>query len=149
MAQTKIPLSVLKQEKGKECCNCKSEENIQYHHIVPLAAGGCDIISNIVPVCSNCHALIHSKAKMAHSSLIKQGIERARAEGKQIGLRKGTKLNTTKSIKSKDFILNNSKDFNGHMEDKEIINVLSISRNTFYKYKKELREEINSKEGGI
>lgn len=149
MAQTKIPFTVLKREKGTECCNCKSEENIQYHHIVPLVAGGYDIISNIVPVCNNCHALIHSRKKMAHSSLVKQGIERARAEGKQIGQRKGIKLNTAKSIKSKEFILNNSKDFNGHMEDKEIINALSIARNSFYKYKKELREEISSKEGGI
>lgn len=148
MSQTKIPFTVLKQEKGDECCSCKSKEDIQYHHIVPLAAGGCDIISNIAPVCNNCHALIHSKTKMAHSSLVKQGIERARAEGKQIGQRKGIKLNTAKSIKSKEFILNNSKDFNGHMEDKEIINALSIARNSFYKYKKELREE-QSKEGGI
>ena len=34
------------------------------------------------------------------------------------------------------------------MNDKEIINALSIAKNSFYKYKKELREE-QSKEGGI
>ena len=31
-----------------------------------------------------------------------------------------------------------AKDFEGSMKDKEVIEILGISRNTYYKYKKEL-----------
>jgi len=34
-----------------------------------------------------------------------------------------------------------SKDFGGNLSDKECIKLIGISRNTYYKYKKELREE--------
>lgn len=141
MPQTKIALNILHREKGIKCCNCQSVEDIQYHHIVPMSSGGFDIISNIVPLCSICHALVHSKESMASSTLIKQGIAKAKAEGKRIGQPKGAKLYTKKSIESKQYIMNNSKDFNGSMTDAEIIERLSLSRNTFYKYKKELKEE--------
>ena len=72
----------------------------------------------------------------------KEGIETARLNGKQIGLVKGTKLTTKKSIKAKDIILKHSKDFNGALDDEDVIKLAEISRNTFYKYKKELRNEV-------
>ena len=71
MPQSKIPFSTLHKEKGVICCNCQSEKDIQYHHIVPISSGGFDVISNIAPLCSKCHALIHSKKAMASSTLIK------------------------------------------------------------------------------
>lgn len=143
MPQTKISFDVLRKEKGIKCCNCQSTQEIQYHHIVPLASGGFDIISNIAPLCPKCHALIHSKKSMASSTLIKQGMARAKAEGKRIGQPKGAKLNTKKSILSKQFIIQNSRDFEGSMTDTEIIEKLSLNRNTFYKYKKELKEDTH------
>lgn len=143
MPQTKIPFTTLQKEKGAKCYNCQSDKDIQYHHIVPLASGGNDILSNIVPLCLECHALIHSKKSLASPTLIKQGIERAKAQGKRIGQPKGAKLTTQKSILSKQFIIQNSRDFNGAMTDTEIINQLALSKNTFYKYKKELKEETN------
>lgn len=143
MPQTKISFDILRKEKGVKCCNCQSVEDIQYHHIVPMSSGGFDIISNIAPLCTKCHALVHSKKSMASSTLIKQGMAKAKAEGKRIGQPKGAKLNTQKSILSKQFIIQNSKDFKGIMTDTEIIEKLSLSRNTFYKYKKELREEAH------
>ena len=141
MPQSKIPFSTLHKEKGVICCNCQSEKDIQYHHIVPISSGGFDVISNIAPLCSKCHALIHSKKAMASSTLIKQGIAKAKAEGKRIGQPKGAKLNTQKSIESKQYIVNNSRDFNGSMTDVEIIEKLRLSRITFYKYKKELKDD--------
>ena len=84
MPQTKIALNVLYREKGIKCCNCQSVEDIQYHHIVPMSSGGLDIISNIAPLCPICHALVHSKKSMASSTLIKQGIAKAKAEGKTV-----------------------------------------------------------------
>ena len=141
MPQSTIQYSILVKEKGQVCCNCGNKNNIQYHHIVPLAIGGQDILTNIAPLCEACHNLVHSKKSINHAELTKAGIEKARLAGKQIGLKKGTKLTTKKEVSSKQYILNNSKDFNGTMIDVEIIKQLSLSRNTFYKYKKELKEE--------
>ena len=49
----------LRENLGEKCCNCGSDVGIQYHHIVPLAQGGTNKISNIVPVCARCHRAIH------------------------------------------------------------------------------------------
>ena len=68
----------------------------------------------------------------------KEGIETARLNGKQIGKVKGTKLTTKKSIQAKEQIQNYSKDFNGTLKDTEVMKLIKISRNTYYKYKKEL-----------
>lgn len=70
----------------------------------------------------------------------KEGIETARLNGKQIGLEKGTKLTTKKSIEAKEQIKKYSKDFNGSLKDIEVMKLIGISRNSFYKYKKELVE---------
>lgn len=71
----------------------------------------------------------------------KEGIETARLNGKQIGLPKGTKLTTKKSIKAKETILKHSSDFNGTLNDIEVITLTGLSRGTFYKYKRELKAE--------
>lgn len=47
---------------GTVCSNCGSEENIEYHHIKPLSLGGTNELNNIVPLCSECHSLLHGKA---------------------------------------------------------------------------------------
>jgi len=70
----------------------------------------------------------------------REGIETARLAGKQIGREQGTKVDTKKSKTSKEVILKHSKDFNGTLEDAEVIKLTGLSRNTYYKYKKELRE---------
>ena len=49
----------LYKELGSRCCNCGSTEDVEYHHVVPLANGGTNNISNIVPVCFRCHKAIH------------------------------------------------------------------------------------------
>ncbi len=70
----------------------------------------------------------------------KEGIETARLNGKQIGLEKGTKLTTKKSIIAKEQIKKYSKDFNGTLKDTEVMKLIGIARNTYYKYKRELLE---------
>lgn len=70
----------------------------------------------------------------------KEGIETARLKGKQIGLKEGTKLTTKKSIEAKEQIQKYSKDFNGSLKDIEVMKLIGISRNSYYKYKKELIE---------
>ena len=70
----------------------------------------------------------------------KEGIETARLNGKQIGQPKGAKLTTKKSVAAKEVILKHSKDFNGTLSDDDCIKLAGISRNSFYKYKKEIKE---------
>lgn len=74
----------------------------------------------------------------------KEGIETARLNGKQIGLEKGTKLTTKKSIQAKEQIKKYSKDFDGTLKDVEVMKLIGIARNSYYKYKKELIEELNN-----
>ena len=71
----------------------------------------------------------------------REGIETARLNGKQIGLKQGTKLNVKKSAPAKEAIRKYSKDFDGVLEDADVIKLAGISRNTYYKYKRELKEE--------
>lgn len=69
----------------------------------------------------------------------KEGIETARLNGKQIGQRSGVKLTTKKSISAKEIISRHSKDFGGTLSDTEVMKLAGLARNTFYKYKRELR----------
>ena len=68
-----------------------------------------------------------------------EGMEIARRNGKQIGIKKGTKLNVNKALKAKKVILENSKSFGGTLNDNDCRKLAEVSRNTFYKYKRELR----------
>lgn len=72
----------------------------------------------------------------------KEGIETARLKGKQIGRKAGTKLDTKKSKNTKPLIKKYSKFFDGTLKDKEVIKLLEIAPNTYYKYKRELYEEV-------
>jgi DNA invertase Pin-like site-specific DNA recombinase len=72
----------------------------------------------------------------------KEGLQTARLNGKQIGLTAGTKLTTKKSITSKEVILKHSKDFNGSLNDTEVMKLTGLARNTYYKYKRELKVEM-------
>ena len=72
----------------------------------------------------------------------REGIETARLNGKQIGAVKGSRYETKKSKEMKDLMLKCCQSFGGGgMSDKEFIKEFSISNNTFYKYKRELRKQ--------
>ena len=68
-----------------------------------------------------------------------EGLISARLEGKQIGNVKGAKLTTKKSVKAKEIIKKYSKDFDGTLDDSDVIKLAEISRNSYYKYKRELK----------
>ena len=73
----------------------------------------------------------------------KEGLITAKLNGKQVGCVKGTKLTTKKSIEAKKQILKYSKDFNGTLKDTEVMKLIEISRNSYYKYKRQLNMEMN------
>ena len=70
----------------------------------------------------------------------REGIETARLNGKQIGQRQGAKLTTKKSVAAKEVIQKHSRDFCGTLDDTEVMKLTGLSRNTYYKYKRELKE---------
>lgn len=71
----------------------------------------------------------------------REGIQTARLEGKQIGQRQGAKLNVQKAAAAKEVIRKHSRDFGGTLDDTECLKLAECSRNSFYKYKREIREE--------
>lgn len=78
-----------KEQIGLQCCNCGSKEDLQYHHIVPIAIGGQDINSNMCCLCYKCHYKLHHNGKESkinnYGELVKNGQAKAKEEGKHIG----------------------------------------------------------------
>ena len=73
----------------------------------------------------------------------REGLITAKLNGKQVGCVKGTKLTTKKSIEAKKQIRKYSKDFEGTLKDTEVMKLIGISRNSYYKYKRELNTEMD------
>ena len=71
----------------------------------------------------------------------REGMQTAKLNGKQIGQKAGAKLITKKSIASKEVIRKHSKDFGGSLSDVEVMQLTGLSRNTYYKYKREIKQE--------
>ena len=71
----------------------------------------------------------------------REGIETARLAGKQIGQLPGAKLHIKKAAAAKEKIRKFSRDFNGSLADPECIMLAGVSRNSYYKYKRELKQE--------
>lgn len=71
----------------------------------------------------------------------KEGIQTARLKGKQIGQQQGAKLNVKKAVQMKPIIKQHCKDFGGCLSDAEVMRLTGLARNTFYKYKSELKTE--------
>ena len=75
-------------------------------------------------------------------SRISQGIREAKRNGTQIGLIKGTELTTKKSIECKAIIKKHAKDFGGTLDDPDVIKLCGCSRNSYYKYKREIKNNL-------
>lgn len=71
----------------------------------------------------------------------REGLETARLNGKHLGQMTGAKLTTKKSIAAKEQIKKHSRDFGGTLDDSEVMKLTGIARGTYYKYKRELKEE--------
>lgn len=70
-----------------------------------------------------------------------EGIQTARLNGKQIGQKPGAKLNVKKKAPAMERIKALSKDFDGDLKDADVIQLVGLARNTYYKYKSELKAE--------
>ena len=72
----------------------------------------------------------------------REGLLTAKLNGKQVGGIQGKKLITKKSVEVKKQIVKYSKDFKGNLSDVDVMKLIGVARNTYYKYKKELQLEL-------
>lgn len=77
----------------------------------------------------------------------REGIREAKRKGKQVGRAVGVTVVTKKSIEAKKLIQEYSKDFGGTLNDIDTMTQIrarvgTLSRNTYYKYKRELFEHL-------
>ena len=92
--------------------------------------------------------LTYALQKQAEARYSRRRIITAQQNGSRIGRKKGETFTTKKSIEMKARIKELSKDFDGTLSDEEVFTTIGLSRNSYYKYKKELREE-GGKANGI
>lgn len=71
-----------------------------------------------------------------------EGLREAKRKGKQIGQFKGAKYKVKKKDEAMIQIQKHSRSFTGSLTDKDVIKLIGISENTYYKYKKELTEKL-------
>lgn len=76
----------------------------------------------------------------------REGIETARLHGKQIGQQVGRKFNVKNAARCKEIIRKHSKDFDGSLNDVDCIKLCGCARNSFYKYKGELKAALKEKD---
>ena len=72
---------------------------------------------------------------------ISQGMRESKRIGRKIGIEKGTTLVTKKSIICKEIIKKHAIDFGGMLSDAEVMTLCKISRNSYYKYKREIKAQ--------
>lgn len=65
------------------CFECGATEDIHQHHVVPRLRGG----AKTIPLCYRCHLKAHGQdgKGLNHSLLVKQGMERAKKRGVNLG----------------------------------------------------------------
>lgn len=71
----------------------------------------------------------------------REGLQTAKLAGKQIGRAEGVKVETKKSKIAKEQIKKFSISFGGSLNDIDLMKLTGLARNTFYKYKREIKEE--------
>lgn len=70
-----------------------------------------------------------------------EGLKTAKLNGKRVGRQQGETVTTKKSVAAKQIIMKHAIDFGGSLTDKEVMQMIGgISRNTYYKYKRELKQ---------
>jgi len=67
-------------------CGHSNHEHLHHHHLVPRIHGGSDDEINLITLCTACHGKVHGvKWHNNHRTLIVEGMERAKTNGKVIG----------------------------------------------------------------
>jgi hypothetical protein len=129
---------------GTVCANCGKEHDLTYHHIVPIALGGYDEITNMVCLCGECHDKVHfgRSGEISHSEAAKRGIEKAKAAGVHFGKKPANYEHIM------EMIAKHSTQFNAFswMTENEIREMLGIGNTLYCKVKRMLIDDINAEE---
>ena len=115
-----------------ECYNCGNKNlELYIHHIVPLALGGTNRITNLSNLCGTCHSTVHDiKSLMNIRNLSKKG----RDTKKEAGLWPGGKVpfgytnDTTKKEKGHITISKEQADIVNYIFDSRFIKLMSITQ---------------------
>ena len=76
----------------------------------------------------------------------REGLLTARLNSKQVGRKKGIGFETKKSKAAKEKIRIHCKAFGGTLDDMECMKLTGLARNTYYKYKRQIREDAEMKD---
>lgn len=79
----------------------------------------------------------------------RQGVAKARENGKVLGRPAGRTYETKKSIVCKKSMRQHCREFGGSLTDAQCRKMLGISKEAYYKYKKQIREEILKDLGAV
>ena len=117
---------------------------------VPLTGGNVDLILNgvnafLLELAREQIKIAFAQAEKEVADLhqrTREGIETARLAGKQIGRAAGARIETKKAREAKQKILQHSRSFSGNLDDTDMCTLAGISRNTLYKYKRELKNGL-------
>lgn len=69
----------------------------------------------------------------------REGVRRAQLNGKTVGRPAGASVETKKAREAKKLIRKHCRDFGGSLSDAECMKLAGIARNSYYKYKRDLR----------
>ena len=72
----------------------------------------------------------------------REGLLTARLNGKQVGRKKGVGFETKKAREAKQIIRTHCKTFGGTLDDLECMKLTGLARNTYYKYKRQIRADL-------
>ena len=137
-----IPRKKLLEEKGTVCINCQQDKQneIIFHHIIPISIGGQDILSNIVPLCEKCHSLVHfgKEKNISHSELIKEGLKKT---NKRIGRPSCTIDNIPENFKNYYYLIKS-----GQKNITTAARELQCSRTTIYKYIHIIEDDLQQRQ---
>lgn len=133
----------------KKCYNCGSTENLNYHHIVPLALGGNNVLTNIAVLCGKCHWAVHhgdmDGEYIHHGELVKAGIEKARTEGRKNGRKPADHSHVMELIAKYSTQFNNIDDTNYELHtETEIMDMAGVKPVCYAKCKNMLKEAMKS-----
>lgn len=117
---------------------------------VPLTGGNVDLILQgvnafLLELAKEQIKIAFAQAEKEVSDLhqrTREGIETARLNGKQIGRATGAHIETRKSREAKEIIRQHSRSFGGSLADAELCRLAGISRNSLYKYKREIKSAL-------
>ena len=72
-----------------------------------------------------------------------EGLLTAKLNGKRVGQTKGSTFETKKSKMVKQLIIKHCRDFDGSLSDTDCRKLVDVAKNTYFKYKREIKESIS------